>query len=374
MSKALNSLVDRVRTAREAHTPLAIRGAGTKSFYGEAIRGATLDTRELSGISSYEPSELVLTARAGTPLADVEAALAERGQCLPFEPPRYPDPERPGQRGGTIGGVVAAGLAGPARAAVGNVRDFVLGATLLNGRAEVLSFGGQVMKNVAGYDVSRALAGSLGVLGLICEVSLKVLPVLPATATLRFDCGEAEAIERLQGWGGQPLPVHASAWWQGALVVRLSGAVAAVNSAASKMGGEVIDPYLAQRFWNGMRDQTDEFFAEARRSLADGAALWRIGLPAGAAPLPLSGEQLIEWGGAQRWWVTREPAERVRSLAARSGGHATLFRARDKAAVLGAGVSVFTPLAAPLARIHRELKQAFDPDGLFNPGRLYPEL
>lgn len=374
MSKALNSLVDRVRAARESHTPLAIRGYGTKSFYGEALRGATLDIRDLSGISSYEPSELVLTARGGTPLSEVESALAERGQYLPFEPPRYPDPERPGQRGGSIGGAVAAGLAGPSRASVGNVRDFVLGVTLLDGKAELLTFGGQVMKNVAGYDVSRVLAGSLGMLGVICEVSIKVLPQPPATATLRFDCDEATAIERLQALGGQPWPLNASAWWQGALVLRLAGASAAVHGAVARLGGEVIDPFLAQRFWNGMRDQTDEFFVEARRSLADGAALWRISLPAGSAPLPLRGEQLIEWGGAQRWWVTREPAQRVRALAAQAGGHATLFRAKDKAAVLGESASVFTPLDPALERIHRELKQAFDPDGVFNPGRLYPGL
>lgn len=374
MSKALNSLIERVRTARQNQEKLAIRGAGTKLFYGEAVQGATLDTRELSGISSYEPSELVITVRGGTPLADVEAALAERDQCLPFEPPRYPDPERPGQRGGTIGGVVAAGLAGPARAAVGSVRDFVLGATLLNGRAEVLSFGGQVMKNVAGYDVSRVLAGSMGILGVICEVSLKVLPQAPASATLRFDCGEAQAIEWLQQWGGQPLPLHASAWWQRALVIRLSGAAAAVKSAVAKLGGEVIEPHLAQRFWAGMRDQSDEFFSEARRSLTDGAALWRIGLPAGTAPLPLSGEQLIEWGGAQRWWVTREPSVKVRQLAAQAGGHATLFRARDKASVLGDEQTVFSPLPPALGRMHRELKVAFDPDAVFNPGRMYPDL
>lgn len=374
MSKALNSLVERVRAAREARTPLAIRGAGTKSFYGGAVKGETLDVRELSGISSYEPSELVLTARAGTPLADIEAALAERGQWLPFEPPRFPDPERPGLRGGTIGGAVAAGLSGPSRSSVGSLRDFVLGATLLNGQAEVLSFGGQVMKNVAGYDVSRVLPGSLGILGVICEVSLKVLPLPPASATLRFDCSEAEAIERLQAWGGQPLPIQASAWWQGALVVRLAGAMAAVQAAVHKMGGEGIDPVLAQRFWNGMRDQTDEFFAESRRALADGAALWRLGVPAGTEPLQLVGEQLIEWGGAQRWWVTREPAQRVRERASRAGGHATLYRAKDKAQQLGAGGSVFAPLTPALDRIHRELKKAFDPVGVFNPGRFYPGL
>jgi len=376
MSKALNSLVERVRAARADGRPLAIQGAGSKAFYGEASRGERLDTRELSGISSYEPSELVLTARAGTPLADVEAALAERGQCLPFEPPRFPDPDRPGQRGGTVGGMVAAGLAGPSRASVGGVRDYVLGATLLNGQAEVLSFGGQVMKNVAGYDVSRLLAGSMGLLGVICEVSLKVLPVVPASATLRFDCGEAEAIERLQAWGGQPLPLQASAWWQGALVLRLGGARAAVDAAVAgfqAQGGDVIDAPLAQRFWGGLRDQTDEFFDQARRSLLEGAGLWRISLPAGAAPLALQGEQLIEWHGAQRWWVSREPAAHIRAVAARAGGHATLYRARDKAALL-AGATVFEPLQAPLDRIHRELKTSFDPDRVFNPGRLYPDL
>ncbi|RZS52154.1 glycolate oxidase subunit GlcE [Sphaerotilus mobilis] len=377
MSKALNSLVERVRAARSDGRTLAIQGAGSKAFYGEAVHGDRLDTRELSGISSYEPSELVLTARAGTPLADVEAALAERGQCLPFEPPRFPDPDRPGQRGGTVGGMVASGLAGPSRASVGGVRDYVLGATLLNGRAEVLSFGGQVMKNVAGYDVSRLLAGSMGMLGVICEVSLKVLPVAPASATLRFECSEADAIERLQAWGGQPLPLQASAWWQGALVLRLGGAKAAVDAAVAAFqaqGGDVIEATLAQRFWGGLRDQTDEFFDQARRSLLDGAAgLWRISLPAGAAPLALQGEQLIEWHGAQRWWVSREPAAHIRAIAARAGGHATLYRARDKAALL-AGASVFEPLQAPLDRIHRELKTSFDPDRVFNPGRLYPDL
>ncbi|ACB35517.1 FAD linked oxidase domain protein [Leptothrix cholodnii SP-6] len=376
MSKALNSLVERVRAARDTSSPLAIRGAGTKAFYGEAITGSVLDTRDLTGISSYEPSELVLTARAGTPLAEVEAALAERGQCLPFEPPRFPDPERPGQRGGTIGGVVASGLAGPARASAGGVRDYVLGATLLNGEGEVLSFGGQVMKNVAGYDVSRLLAGSLGVLGVICEVSLKVLPVPPATTTLRFDCEQARALDLLQTWGGQPLPLNASAWWQGALIVRLSGAVAAVESASHTLGGEVIDARLAQGFWAGLRDQTDEFFNDARRALADGAALWRVSVPAGSPPLALQGEQLIEWGGAQRWWVSRDGVARVRQVAAQHGGHATLYRAKDKAAVLAGATaaSVFEPLKAPLDRIHRDLKKSFDPHGLFNPGRLYPHL
>ncbi len=371
--KALDSLIERVRVAREARGTLAIRGGGTKSFYGEPVQGRLLDVRCLNGITRYEPSELVITARAGTPIAEVEAELARRNQYLAFEPPRYPDIERPGQRGGTVGGMVATGLAGPSRAAVGGVRDYVLGLTLLTGKAEVLSFGGQVMKNVAGYDVARMVTGSLGILGVICEVSLKVMPVPSYTSTLRFDCSEGEALDLMQRWAGQPLPVNATAWWQGALVVRLAGATAAVASANQKMGGEPIDNALAQRFWLGMRDQTDDFFVDARRSLADGAALWRLSLPAGAPPVPLPGEQLIEWGGAQRWWVTREPAARVRQIATSLGGHATLFRARDKA-VASSGLGVFAPLKAPLDRIHQELKQAFDPDGVFNPGRLYPGL
>jgi glycolate oxidase FAD binding subunit len=357
----LGELIDRVHQARAARTPLCIRGGGTKDFYGEAPRGEPLDVGVLRGISSYEPSELVVSARCGTPLAELEHTLADEGQCLPFEPPRF-------KEGGTLGGMVAAGLAGPARAAVGGVRDYVLGATMLNGRGEVLSFGGQVMKNVAGYDVSRLLAGSLGVLGVICEVSLKVLPMQPATATLRFELDQAKALDRLHSLAAQALPLNASAWWDGMLVLRLRGAHAAVDAAGAKLGGERIEPGLASAFWDGLRDQSDEFFVGARRAVEAGAALWRLSLPTTAPPLALSGEQLIEWGGAQRWLCTTTPAAQLRDLAARAGGHATLFMAQDKR------VGVFAPLRSPLEHIHRELKAAFDPDRVFNPGRLYPDL
>jgi glycolate oxidase FAD binding subunit len=226
------------------------------------------------------------------------------------------------------------------------------------------------MKNVAGYDVSRLLAGSLGVLGVILEVSLKVLPVAPATATLRFELEQAEALARLAVWAGRPLPLNASAWWDGALLVRLSGAAAAVEAARQGLGGEVIEPALAAGFWAGLRDQRDEFFIGAQRALdaARDARLWRLSLPCTAPPLDLAGEQLIEWGGAQRWWCTAAPAAQVREAAARVGGHATIFAAQDKSP------GVFAPLAPPLERIHRELKRAFDPAGVFNPGRLYPWL
>jgi glycolate oxidase FAD binding subunit len=251
---------------------------------------------------------------------------------------------------------------------VGNVRDYVLGATLLNGRGELLTFGGQVMKNVAGYDVSRVLAGSMGILGVICEVSLKVLPRPVATRTLRFEIDEAGALARLNGWSGQPLPLNASAWWDGTLVVRLAGAAAAVDAAQARLGGEVIEAQLAAAFWAGLRDQSDEFFAGAAKAVGAGATLWRLSVPSVAAPLKLPGEQLIEWGGAQRWCCTPAPAAAVREAAAAAGGHATIFRGADKSA------GAFAPLSPALERIHRALKQAFDPDRIFNPGRLYPDL
>jgi len=358
---ALARLVERIRAAAGDRQPLALRGGGTKAFYGGEPVGELLDVRPLAGISRYEPSELVVTVRAGTPLAELEAALAEQGQCLAFEPPRF-------AAGGTVGGMVAAGLAGPARLAAGGVRDYVLGATMVNGRGEVLSFGGQVMKNVAGYDVCRVLAGSLGTLGLIAEVSLKVLPLPRAVATLRLELDAASAIRRVNELLGQPLPLNASAWWDGMLVLRLAGAEAAVQSALTRLGGERVEPALADPFWLGLRDHTDEFFVGAAKAVQSGAALWRLSVPAVTPPLKLSGEQLVEWGGAQRWLCTSAPAATLREAAAAVGGHAVLFRAQDKSA------GTFAPLAPALARIHRGLKQQFDPAAIFNPGRLLPGL
>lgn len=359
---ALQRLIDQVQAARAEGRHFDIRGGGTKSFYGEPAQGEPLFLRELSGISSYEPSELVVTARAGTPLAELEAALAERGQCLPFEPPHF-------MAGGTVGGMVAAGLSGPSRASVGAVRDYVLGASMLNGKAEVLSFGGQVMKNVAGYDVSRLLAGSLGTLGVILEVSLKVLPIAPATATLRFQMEQVAALDQLNLWGAQPLPLNASAWWDGTLLVRLRGALAAVQAAMQTMGGDVIEPALASPFWEGLRHHTDEYFTKAHAAVNGGTvSLWRVSLPPTAKSLILPGEQLIEWHGAQRWLCTSASGAKVREAALRAGGHATIFMSQHKQA------GVFAPLKAPLDRIHRELKKSFDPDAVFNRGRLYPDL
>ncbi|MBC7481797.1 MAG: glycolate oxidase subunit GlcE [Rhizobacter sp.] len=369
----LQGLVDRVQAACANGTTLCIRGGGSKAFYGEAAQGELLDTRVLAGTSSYEPTELVVTTRCGTPLAELEALLATKGQCLPFEPPHFGAAgthvgKETAEREATVGGMVAAGLAGPSRAAVGSVRDYVLGATMLNGRGEVLTFGGQVMKNVAGYDVSRLLAGSLGTLGVVLEVSLKVLPVAPATLTLALEMDEATAIASLHARGGQPLPVNASAWWNGSLLVRLSGAVAAVHAAQARIGGEVVSAAAAAAFWEGLRNHHDEYFVKGQAAVQAGAALWRLSVPQTAPPLALHGDVLMEWGGAQRWLCCTLPASAVREATAGVGGHATLFMAQDKSA------GVFAPLSAPLARIHRELKKSFDPAGVFNPGRLYPGL
>jgi FAD/FMN-containing dehydrogenase len=353
---AVQTLVDAVRDAADRRQPLRIVGGGTKDFYGGALHGEPLDVKPLAGISAYEPTELVVTVRAGTPLAELEVALAEQGQCLPFEPPHHAE-------GSTVGGMVAAGLAGPARAAVGGVRDYVLGATIINGRGEVLSFGGQVMKNVAGYDISRALAGSMGQLGVICEVSLKVLPVAPGRVTLRFDMDQANALRHINEWAGQPLPLSASAWWDGALILRLQGAQAAVAAAARRLGGETIPHGLAEGFWTGLRDQHDEYFDQVEAAVAAGSRLWRLSVAATAPRIELHGEQLIEWGGAQRWLISDEPPGRVREAAADALGHATVWRG-DKTG------GAFHPLPPVQARLQRALKAAFDPLQLFNPGRL----
>jgi len=347
-------LRERVRDAAARGVPLRLRGGGSKDFYGGAPRGEVLDTREHAGIVAYEPTELVVTARCGTRLAELEGALAAQGQMLAFEPPHFGD-------AATLGGCVAAGLSGPRRAAAGAVRDFVLGARIIDGSGRELAFGGQVMKNVAGYDVSRLLAGSLGTLGLILEVSLKVLPRPAAECTLRLELPQDKAIESLNRWAGMPLPLSASAWREGELCVRLSGAERAVQAAAQKLGGEALGAVHAGRFWSGIREQSDPYFA-------GDAPLWRLSVPSAAAPLELAGELLVEWGGALRWLRSAADAVTVRAAAARAGGHATLFRGGDKSA------GVFAPLAPGLLRLHRELKAAFDPAGVLNPGRLHPDF
>jgi len=354
MQDVIERYAERIRSAAAGKKPLRLRGGGSKDFYGQALEGEALDTRAYAGIIAYEPTELVITVRCGTPLAELEAALRVEGQQLAFEPPHFGP-------GATVGGMLAAGLSGPRRACAGAVRDFVLGVRMLDGRGDDLSFGGQVMKNVAGYDVSRPMAGSLGTLGLILEVSLKVPPLPFAEATIRLEMPQDKAIGILNHWGGKPLPISACAWAEGDLAVRLSGAASAIKAARETIGGESIDPDQAQRFWLGIREQTDPFFRTDK-------PLWRLSLPSVTPPLALPGEQLIEWGGSQRWLASNADGRTIREAAAQAGGHATLFRAADKSA------GVFAPLAPALVKIHRDLKRAFDPAGIFNPGRMYPDL
>lgn len=340
-----------VSAAAASSSALCLRGGGSKDFYGRSPSGVVFDTRGHAGVVAYEPTELVVTVRAGTPLVELENLLAAHGQMLPFEPPRF--------GAATVGGCVAAGLSGPRRMAAGGGRDYMLGVKLIDGRAEVLVFGGRVMKNVAGYDVPRLLAGSLGTLGLILEVSLKVLPMPVREASLRFAMDEGEAIARLNAWGGQPLPLSASAWHAGELLVRLSGASAAVALARARLGGKLVPDDEAARLWADLREQLHPFFT------ASDEPLWRLAVPTTAPALDLAGDRLNEWGGGLRWLRTRLPAESVRARVAAAGGHATAYRGIAREG------EVFQPLPAALMNIHRRLKQSFDPAGIFNPGRLY---
>jgi glycolate oxidase FAD binding subunit len=356
MEQTLQQFKQRITAASASKTPLRIRGSGSKDWYAQKLQGELFDVSGYSGIVSYDPTELVITARCGTPLAEIEAALMPHKQMLAFEPPHF-------GANSTLGGMVASGLSGPRRATVGAVRDFMLGAVLMDGKGDVLSFGGQVMKNVAGYDVSRLLTGSLGTLGLILEVSLKVLPKPFSETTLRFAMEQADAIQALNTWGGQPLPISASAWHDGVLLVRLSGAAAAIKAAKQKMQGEEIE---AETLWTDLREQTDDFFT----AISPALGLWRLSVPSHTPPLALPGEQLIEWGGAQRWLKTDADAARLRATVTQAGGHATLFRGGSQ----HQQTDVFHPLTPAIARIHRNLKTAFDPSGIFNPGRMYNEF
>ena len=352
----LDDLVGRIKAAHQDHVPLRIRGAGSKDFYGGMLAGEVFDVAGYAGIVAYEPTELYITARCGTPLAEIEAVLAEKKQMLAFEPPHF--------GAATLGGCVAAGLAGPRRQAAGAVRDFVLGAKLVDGTGQVLDFGGQVMKNVAGYDVSRLLAGSLGTLGLIAEATLKVLPCPVAEQTLAFEFDAAESIARLNEWGAQPLPISASFWSAGRLYLRLSGARAAVDAAIRRLasaGGKLFDGQEATRLWLSVREHQHAAFAVP--------TLWRCALPTTAPLSAREGLQAIEWGGGLRWYAGEQQG--LRAEAEQLGGHAVLYRAPESLRCLE---GAFAPLSPALLALHRRLKRSFDPKGILNPGRLYAEF
>ena len=383
MEFVLSELCDQVMTAHAGHRPLFVCGGGTKSFYGNH-RPVTpqeehwlLDMTAYSGIVNYHPSELVVTVRAGTSLATLEAELAEQGQMLAFEPPHF-------GAAATVGGCVAAGLAGPRRMSAGSVRDFVLGARLLDYQGRLLSFGGEVMKNVAGYDISRLLAGSLGILGAIVDVSLKVIPRPFEECTLRFEATQQEALNHFAQWRGEPLAISATSWsplddagtsmedtarassleTAGYVTVRVSGAPPAIRAAKARIGGQVLDAELATLWWTSLREQVHAFFRPDQ-------PLWRLALPPTTPAQDFGVPTLIEWGGGQRWLRGKLDAGIIRAQAEKLGGHATLFRPA------GGPVpedGVFHPLSSGVDAITRRLKQELDPAGLFNPGRLVLEL
>lgn len=356
MESLANQLAETIREAHANRTLLRIIGGGTKDFYGNPASGETLSSAAYRGIVDYEPTELVITARAGTPLAEIESTLKDRGQMLAFEPPHFGESS-------TLGGAIAAGLSGPRRPYAGAVRDLVLGVRILDGTGADLRFGGQVMKNVAGFDVSRLMAGAMGTLGVILEVSLKTLPLPPAEITLHQQRNESDALRLMNEWAGQPLPVSATCWTHGDLRIRLSGAASAVEAARRKLGGTVVDASLAEAFWRGVRNHTDAYFTR-------GGALWRLSVKSSAPVIVLPGVQRIEWSGALRWLQTDASAVAVRDAARKAGGHATLFRSTASGLTDG----VFHPLSPALATIHRKLKHTFDPAGILNPGRLYLDI
>ena len=347
-SASLREIKERIIDANRTGTALRLRGSGTKDFYGERLEGEVLDLRSYSGVIDYEPSELVITARCGTPLSEIESLLAGYGQFLAFEPPAFSgDP--------TLGGLISAGLSGPRRMQVGAARDFVLGAKLLGANGEELRFGGRVMKNVAGFDVSRLLCGSLGFLGAITEVSLKVLPRPRCEQTVALRLPAQDAVAVFNRWGSLPLPISAAAWVDGAAWVRLSGAAPAVRSAVERIGGDTVAAAAAAAFWNGVRHFTHPFFAES--------SIWRVSVPSTAALFEPADQLLIDWGGSIRWYSGEAVGPRVRALAFAAGGTALCWRGSTRE-------SRFHPLSTAVAAIHRRLKQHFDPRDIFNRGRL----
>jgi glycolate oxidase FAD binding subunit len=350
MQEVIQQFSETIRKAAAEQTLLRIRGSGSKDFYGLVLIGDVLDARALTGIVDYEPTELVITARAGTPLREIEKALADKGQMLAFEPPHFgPD--------ATFGGCIASGFSGPRRAAMGSARDFVLGVRIVNGLGEDLRFGGQVMKNVAGYDLSRLLTGSFGTLGLLTELSVKVLPLPQEERTLRFTLGEAVAIESMNKWAAKPLSISATCHVNGSLYVRLSGAAAAVTASQKKLGGDIVED--GYTFWKSIREQTHSLFSGA-------PALWRFSIRSTVAPLGL-GTQLIEWNGGLRWIAADLEPSKAFDTAHKAGGHATLFRGGNKRH----GIQQFSP---GLLAVHKKLKRAFDPHGILGPGRIHADF
>ncbi len=341
-----------VQEAYSSETPLCIQGGRSKTFYGRKIEADLLDVSSNSGVVSYEPTELVITVRAGTTISEINQVLAAKNQMLAFDPPCFSE-------NATAGGMVACGLSGPRRPYVGAVRDFVLGLKCLNGKAEILNFGGQVMKNVAGYDVSRLMTGAMGTLGILLEISLKVLPKPAYELTLTGESDFTTAIKLMNQWAGQSVPVSAASFRDNNIYVRLSGYKKAVIAASSNIPlSEYAD---GDCYWESVREQKHGYFSEDEK-------LWRISVPSTTEKIKLSGEWFIDWGGALRWLKTSESNEHVRDIVAQVGGHANLFRGGDQ------DDDIFHPLSVGIENLHVALKYAFDPKRILNRGRLYKEF
>lgn len=360
---ASRDLATAVEQAFRTKTALNIVAGGTKSFLGNPADPdwQRLDLTRHSGVLQYEPAELILRARAGTRLTEIEELLADHGQMLAFEPPHFGP-------AATIGGCVATGLSGPRRASVGAVRDFVLGITVINGKGEILSFGGQVMKNVAGYDVSRLMVGSMGTLAVILDVSFKVLPLPRYEKTCVIAYSGEEAVERMCALAGSTHPVSATCYDGKQLYIRLSSTEQAVEKSLAELKGEQLEDQ--NLFWQELREQRNLFFEP-------GTNLWRLSVPA-ATPYHLTTAALLEWGGAQRW-IKCEPQVDPRNQLQQVAGHATLFRSRVSSVATETKdqqsiAEVFQPVSMQLMQIHQRLKQSFDPHGLFNKGRMFRDL
>jgi len=357
--------VEQIRQAKESNKPLVIQGSGSKAFYGHTTAGEVLSLTDYQGIIDYEPSELVVTVKCGTPLAELENVLSKEHQFLPFEPPHFGP-------NATVGGCIAAGLAGPRRAQVGGVRDFVLGVKLIDGHGQWMTFGGQVMKNVAGYDVSRLVTGSLGTLGILSEVSIKVLPKLPKELTLKQPMAQKDALQKLNEWAAQPIPMSASLWHDGQLYVRLSGASSALDIAQEIITGTVVEHDEAVHLWQQVREQEHSWFTAAMKKMADHPhhQLWRLSVPSTSGPILDQCDQLIEWGGALRWCVTDLSPDVIRAEAEKVGGTASIFRSQGNDLV--EGLFKFHPLSPVVLQLQKKLKEKFDPAGILNPGKIYP--
>ncbi|OED39796.1 glycolate oxidase subunit GlcE [Chromatiales bacterium (ex Bugula neritina AB1)] len=353
-------LQQQIAEAYSRRQPLTICGGGSKSFLGLRSNSHEINTTQHSGVVSYEPTELVITARCGTPLSTIREVLAAHHQMLPFEPPSYGE-------SATLGGTMACALSGPARPYSGAARDYALGCRMINGQAQTLRFGGEVMKNVAGYDVTRLMTGAMGTLGLLLDFSLKVLPLAEHEITLAFDTTVDDALQKMQALAGQSQPVTASAFYNGTLYIRLAGAHSAVMASANRLPGEVLPNTTGATagFWEDLREHRLDFFKPAA------APLWRISVPPLTPPLDLSGECFYDWAGMQRWLFSEDSAGTIRQKAASAGGHAQLFRASDE---LKAQTSVTHPPGDQIMNLHRKIKNEFDPAGLFNRNRLYADL